>query len=88
MGTYIPIPGTEDLLLLEDTPEADGYFASVYRCDEDGRTRWTALPPEGIQDAWTNVAIKGEIIEAHSWSSWMVILDPDTGAELSRHFTK
>lgn len=88
MGTYIPIPETEDVLLLEDTPEADGYYTSVCRVDEDGSTRWTALPPEGIRDAWVNVAIKGEVIEAYSWSPWMVVLDADTGAELSRHFTK
>lgn len=54
----------------------------------DGSELWSVHPPEGDQDAWVSVRIDGDTVLATSYSGWRVRLDPDSGREMERHFTK
>jgi hypothetical protein len=89
MVPTIAIPGTEDILELAPTTDGLGYTASVTRRRRDGFAVWTAPPPRGeMNDAWTAVRVDGRQVVAYSWSCYEVCLDLDTGAEITRSFTK
>ncbi|HEX6524155.1 MAG TPA: hypothetical protein VF070_29765 [Streptosporangiaceae bacterium] len=89
MVPMIAIPGSEDVLELAPTADGFGYTASVTRRRRDGCAVWTALPPRTeMDDAWTAVRVDGRQVVANSWSCSEVHLDLDTGAEITRLFTK
>jgi hypothetical protein len=82
----IAIPGADEYLALPET--ADGYIAQIELCQRDGTVRWRVLPPDGGDDAWTQVRLDGDTVVANSWSCWRVRLALTTGKELGRVFTK
>lgn len=73
---------------LELSATEDGYVAAIICRKSDGSTGWKALPPGGEADTWTSVRLDGDVVIANSWSCWRVHLNPVTGAETGRHFTK
>ena len=80
------LPGTEDRLLLE--PTGDGYVKVLVVERSDGSHGWHARPPEGDNDAWVSVRVEGDTALAYPFSGWLVRLDPGSGRELERTFTK
>lgn len=66
----------------------DGYTRVITRRTQDGAVVWRAVPPEGGGDVWVKVAVEQDVVVATSWSGWHVRLALDTGAEISRRFTK
>lgn len=58
-------------------------------CYEDnGATRWTASPGQFGPDAFTDVHFDGELLRAYTWTGYVIWLDPSTGKEIRRVFTK
>ena len=78
----------DELGHIELSPSKDGYSASITRRRVDGTVAWQVFPPDGEQDAWTNVTATGATVHAISWSCWQVAFDVESGEELERHFTK
>lgn len=85
MDEVISLP---DGATLELSATKDGYVAAIIGRKPDGSTGWKALPPAGEADTWTSVRLDGDEVIASSWSGWRVHLNPVTGAETGRHFTK
>jgi hypothetical protein len=63
---------------------------NLVRLTRDGRLVWRAEPPDASAgDRW--VSVEGDQtgwLAANSWSCWRVTLDPATGRDLSKYFTK
>ncbi len=87
MDEYLVLPGSDDRLFLVPT-DAEGYCKVMVAERADGSEVWSAYPPEGDQDAWVSVRIDGDTVLANSYSCWLVRLDPASGREMERHFTK
>ena len=85
MSRTIDLP-VDGHLELPDTRE--GYATAVVRRRTDGAVVWQVLPPDGDGDAWVAVSLKGDTVEASSWSGWLVKFDVATGTETARHLTK
>ena len=89
MVPMIPLPVSDDVLVLAPATVGFGCTASITRRRRDGAAAWTALPPrDDLQDAWTAVRVEGKEVVANSWSCVQVRLDLDTGQEIARQFTK
>lgn len=86
MDESLALPGSADRLVLE--PTGDGYASVLTVVRADGSQTWHAYPPEGAKDAWIAVWIDGDTVVANSFSGWLVRLDPLSGRELGRTFTK
>ena len=85
----MPITGTDDLLILEDSPDQLGYYDTLRRISPEHSELWRVEPPEGsVRDAWVAVRIEADEVVANSWSCWCVRIDLGTGAERARTFTK
>jgi hypothetical protein len=82
----IAIPGADEYIAL--SRDDHGYIAQIELCQRDGTVRWRVLPPDGGEDAWTQVRVDGDMVVANSWSCWQVRLALTTGKELGRVFTK
>lgn len=66
----------------------DGYVGGLSRKAADGALAWRLDPPDGPGDAFVSVEVHpGELILA-SWSGWRVTVDPVSGTERGRVFTK
>lgn len=86
MQESLALPGSPDRLVL--VPTSDGYYGAVVAERADGSEGWSAYPPDGDQDAWVTVRIDGDTVLVNSYSGWLIRLDPASGRELERHFTK
>lgn len=86
MDESLSLPNSTDRLVL--VPTGDGYCKVMVLERADGSEMWSAYPPEGDQDAWVAVRLDGDAVLANSWSGWLIRLDPESGRQLERHFTK
>ena len=86
MEKSLAIPGGAGRLLL--VPSSDGYCTAVVAEREDGTEAWGTYPPDGDKDAWVSVRIDDGMVLATSFSGWVIRLDPESGREIERHFTK
>lgn len=82
----VTLPGTADRLVLE--PTGDGYNSVIAVVRADGSEGWRAYPPGGSEDAWVDARIDEDTVVANAFSGWLVRLDPESGRELERAFTK
>lgn len=80
------LPSTADRLVLE--PTDDGYYSVIALVRADGSEGWRAYPPEGPEDAWVDARVEEDTVTASAFSGWLVRLDPESGRELERAFTK
>ena len=87
------LPGTEDALVLLDPPLTDDShtpFPNLLRAGPDGQVVWRAELP--VPDDWTDEYVEFRqhdgVLSANSWSSFYVVLDPETGCIRSTEFTK
>jgi len=83
----ISVPGSEDHVIPDELTE-DGWARRLVRRRPDGAIAWTAFPPEPPSDWWLEARLEAGDIVARSWSSYVIRLDLETGADLSRLFTK
>jgi hypothetical protein len=88
--------------VLEQVTLPDGSWAVLYDmavvgshvvknllCSEpDGTTRWTASPGEMGPDGFVSVQLDGQFVKANTWSGYAVWLEPISGKEVGRVFTK
>lgn len=86
MDESLALPGTADRLVL--VPTGDGYSKALVAERADGSQGWSAHPPEGDEDVWVAVRIDDGTVLANSFSGWLVRLDPGSGREVERIFTK
>jgi hypothetical protein len=86
MEESLPLPGGADRLVL--VPTGDGYCKAVVAERADGSEDWSAYPPDGDTDAWVAVRIDDGTVLATSFSGWLIRIDPDSGHETERRFTK
>jgi hypothetical protein len=85
----LPVPGSNDHLVLTDYMDATPDRGNLARVREDGREAWRVVPPIWAQDRWTVVlSTEGGVCRAATWSGWDITLDLETGRELARVFTK
>ena len=73
---------------LEVDLTTDGYVAALLRRAPDGSVRWQHLPPEGAEDAFVSVELRPDELAMTSWSGWRVRIDPLSGLETQRDYTK
>lgn len=92
--SVIAIPGTEDAIAVLDADAGPRNalgdlkdWPNLIRVTATGRVVWRA-PPPGTRDWWVGVAWTENGLMAHTWSGLAVVLDPDTGLEISRVFAK
>jgi hypothetical protein len=84
----IPVPGSDDrILLAARTTTSDG-SGNLFRLRPDGSEVWRLAAPEGVGDSWTAVRIEGDAVVANSWSCYLVSIDLTSGEERRRIFTK
>lgn len=89
MLSTMPVPDSDETLVLAPTDDGFGYAASITRRGIDGSIRWRAIPPRvEPRDAWTVVRLEGPRVIANTWSGYLVQLDLETGDEIARTFTK
>lgn len=84
----LPLPGSDDMLVLTDYMAAEPGVGNLARVRLDGENVWRTAPDRLSQDTWTVVRVDGVDCVASTWSGWEVRLDLATGAERSRIFTK
>lgn len=62
---------------------------NLVRVDREGRIVWKAAPPTtGMQDCFTAMQWDGEALTAHTWSCYLVRIDPKNGDVTVLRFTK
>lgn len=84
----LPVPSSEDVLVLSDYMTAEPGVGNLARVQPDGTEVWRNAPDPLSQDTWTVARIEGDECRASTWSGWDVSLDLATGAERGRTFTK
>lgn len=82
----VALPGTANRLVLE--PTGDGYYSVLTGVRADGSEGWRAYPPEGAKDVWVDARVDGVTLVARAFSGWLIQLNPESGRELERTFTK
>jgi hypothetical protein len=93
--SVIPLPGTGDAIVLLDWMagplNACGQrpgFPNLVRLTPEGRVVWRADPAVQDKDFWVAVRWRDCGLYGNTWSCYYIHLDPETGRELSRVFTK
>jgi hypothetical protein len=96
----IPLPGSDDAVVLLEYWTEPGTLANLVRLNASGDIIWRAELPTiadvgggqaewlGGDDAWVAVALRGSALTANSWSCFFCVLDALTGAIVSATFTK
>jgi hypothetical protein len=84
----VPVPGTDDVLLLTEYVDASPGNGNLCRLRSDGTEAWRVAPDALSQDVWTVVRVEGDTCRGSTWQGWDVVLDLSTGEERERHFTK
>jgi outer membrane protein assembly factor BamB len=87
--TVFPIPESDDCIVLLDFNNNTSRLKNVVRCKPDGTIAWRCqLPNSSGFDAYTSVAWTNQVIEAYSWSGFVVSLNIDNGNIMSSMFVK
>jgi hypothetical protein len=86
----LPVPGSDHELVVDDyyRPDLRGALANLARVRGDGTDAWRAVPDTDSQDAWVDARIEDGVVQAWTWSGWLVTLDVETGQVLARTFVK
>ena len=84
----VPIDdGARCVLLLDPDGGHRLVFENLLCVDPDGAVVWAAKLPS-MPDKFVAMRLTDDGICANTWSCYLILLDPDTGAELSITFTK
>ena len=84
----LPIPGSDDGLVLLRYDRGPRTFPNLLRLRPDGSVVWRAELPEQVGDTYVGMEWSNGSLTAGSWSGFEVVLDPDTGRLLAQKFTK
>lgn len=90
----IPIPGTEDLLILQGIEDLHPDFRAwnLTRRRADGSLVWSAELPEVPEhtgfDGYVSAEWNRGRVFANSWSGYWVEIDPATGRVIDQQFTR
>lgn len=72
-----------------DMPDMGARAVANLACEEpDGAIVWTATPGNVGPDAFVSVRLDGTHLVANTWSGFALWLDPQSGHEIGRSFTK
>jgi hypothetical protein len=75
--------------LLYDMPISGARVVNNVACEApDGSLLWTASPGEFGPDEFIGLRFDGAMLVANTWSGFSVWLDPESGSESRRVFTK
>jgi hypothetical protein len=75
--------------LLYDMPIHGAGVVSNLACETpDGSVVWTASPGDAGPDEFVSMRFDGNTLVANTWSGFALWLNPATGQELRREFTK
>ena len=80
------IPEGDDLIIVVEGAQNES-SRNLLRIDSAGSIVWRAAAPRA-PGGYTDVAFRGEILFAKSWSGFKIALDPRTGASLDEQFVK
>jgi hypothetical protein len=84
----VSLPGG-DKAVLYDMPPDRAHVVGNLACEAaDGTLRWSASPGTLGPDAFVAVRTDGELLLANTWSGYALWLDPGSGEEVRREFTK
>lgn len=85
----IPIPESEDCLVLLDFNNNALRLKNIVRCKPDGSIAWRCqLPNSSGIDAYTSFIWTTQGVESYSWSGFVVSLNVDSGIIISSMFVK
>ena len=85
----LPLPGSDDAVVLLDHMAGPKNFANLIRLAPDGRVLWRLAPPEGsTNDAYVDLRWRGDQLLANSWSGYLVRIDAASGQMTSSEFVK
>jgi len=91
------LPGSDDAVVLLDVESGPRNplgglkkWPNLVRVRADGTVVWRASAGQnsGEGDWWVAVDVKGDILQANTWSCHQCHLDPESGSVLSSVFTK
>ena len=75
--------------LLFDMPISRAHVVNNLACEApDGSLLWTASPGEFGPDEFVAMRLDGDMLVANTWSGFALWLDPISGREVRRVFTK
>jgi hypothetical protein len=75
--------------LLYDMPMSGAHVVKNIVCEApDGSLLWTASPGEFGPDEFTSLRMDGAMLVGNTWSGFAIWLDPASGREVRRVFTK
>ena len=92
----VALPGTDDAVVIlsgEGLRMSLGErkrWPNMVRVRPDGTVVWrTSADPSSTEgDAWTSVGLQGDALYGFTWSCHSCQIDPESGAVLSKVFTK
>ena len=79
--------GKQCILLLDPDATNRSVFENLICIDQSGEPVWTAKLPSN-PDSFLDIALCSEGMSATTWSGFKILLDPNTGKEMKRHFVK
>ena len=76
-------------VFLYDMPPEGAHVISNLTCETaDGTMLWSASPGQFGPDAFVRICIDDDELTANTWSGYRLWLDPGSGREVRRDFTK
>ncbi len=85
----LPIPESDDCIVLLDFYNNISRLKNVVRCRPDGTIAWRCqLPNSSGFDAYTSMIWANQKLEVYSWSGFAVSLNIDNGNIMSSMFVK
>jgi outer membrane protein assembly factor BamB len=85
----LPIPETDDCIVLLNFYNNTSRMKNVVRCKPDGAIAWRCkLPSSNGFDAYTSIVWTDRGLEAYSWSGFVVVLNINDGSVMSSMFVK
>lgn len=85
----INLPNAAGMVVLYDWMAAEAQEGqNLVLLNAEGNLVWTAKPPEGNPDCFTDVAWDGHLLTAHRWSCYLVSISLDDGGLTVLAFTK
>jgi hypothetical protein len=87
----IILPDGGKVVLFDPPMSARGLVENLVCLDVDGNVRWKMAPPYPLQgevDFFTAVTLEADQLLANTWGSYLITIDPKTGAASKSIFTK
>jgi hypothetical protein len=87
--TSIPLPGSEDYIVLLDYMSGPKNFRNVVRIGTSGEVVWRAeLPDRSGPESYVRLDLSSDGLIGHSWSGHRVVIEVGTGRIARSEFVK